>query len=82
MAKHTFNLHTINSFIRNGWREPTTWIGLVLLFGWVYHSEIHQLIKNILTSDKLSEQLVTTVSHALDTIVTAVAGYLVLKTKS
>jgi predicted nucleic acid-binding Zn finger protein len=78
----SLSIHTLKSFIKRGWCECSTWVGGILLFGWVYHNEIHALIHKILTSDKLSDQLIDTIAHAFDSIATAFATYLVLKTKS
>ena len=50
--------HSLNSFITKGLKEYTTWIGIVILFGWIFSKEIHQLISNILTSHELSIRIV------------------------
>lgn len=54
MQKKLLDFHNITSFIANGLKEWTTYLGIiVLLFGWWYHKEINQLIIGVLTSPEL-----------------------------
>jgi hypothetical protein len=36
--------HSIKSFLTHGYKERSTLIGVIILFGWVYHKEINQLV--------------------------------------
>ncbi len=65
-------MHNLKSLINQGLKERSTWIGIALLiFGWMYHHEIHILIKNVLTSMSLSE-------HIVDGLATLVAFLFIL----
>jgi len=45
--------HDLNSFIKEGWKQPSTWLGIIILFGWIYNKEIDKLIIEVLTSSQL-----------------------------
>ena len=61
-------LHTFDSFVKNAWKEPSTWIGVALLCGWLYHNEIHALVKNVLSSKELLTGIVTIILNISATI--------------
>lgn len=64
-------IHDFNSFFYDGgWKTPFSIFGYMVLFGWCFHSEIHQLITNILTSNTLAQ-------HACDGIAT-LFGFLMI----
>lgn len=56
--------HNSNSFIPQAFHEFSTYIGIIILFGWIYHQELNQLIINILTSN----QLLTNIINGLATL--------------
>lgn len=63
--------HTIKSFIKSGFKERSTWVGIsIILFGIFYHKEINQLIINILGSNEL-------VTSIIDTLATFVGALLI-----
>ena len=55
-------LHSLNSFIEKGLKEYTTWIGFIILFGWIFHKEIHQLIVNVLSSPEFIAKVIDGIS--------------------
>jgi hypothetical protein len=63
--------HNIKSFLTHGYKERSTLIGIAVLFGWVYHKEINQLVINILTSPEL-------VTKVIDGLVTLFAGLAII----
>jgi nicotinamide riboside transporter PnuC len=62
-------LHTWESFIEHGLHERSTYVGLVIIiFGFLYHTEINTLIKNILTSPQLTSAIIDTIATLFGTI--------------
>lgn len=53
--------HTPGSFLKFGWKQPSTWIGIFLLCWFVYsfYGDIHTLIHNILIDTGLVEKIIT-----------------------
>jgi len=69
-------MHNIKSFIFQGLKEHSTWIGIFgIAFGIVFYNDIHTMIHKILTSDEL-------VNRLCDIIATVISTYLVLKKQS
>lgn len=70
--------HTWKSFINQGLRERTTYVGLaIIIFTWLYYREINTLIINVLTSPQLASTIITKV---IDTVATIVgAGFIIYK---
>jgi len=63
--------HSIKSFLTHGYKERSTLIGVIILFGWIYHKEINQLVINVLTSPEL-------VTKVIDGLVTLLAGLAII----
>lgn len=60
------NCHSWSSFKLCGFKEITTWLGIILICGgWYYHKEIDILIRHILASP----ELVTKIINGLGTLV-------------
>ena len=57
--------HSIGSFIEGGYKDAYSIIGYIMLFGWIYHHEIDQLIKTILGSDKLATSLINIITTGI-----------------
>lgn len=52
-------MHNLKSFLSSGLKEWTTWVGVsVLCFVILYHSQINQLIINILTNPLLANKAI------------------------
>ena len=61
-------MHNFTSFIKQGLKEWTTWLGIALVvFGWFYYKEINQLIKNVLTSPEMTTKIIDGLSTAFGT---------------
>lgn len=51
-------LHNLSSFVNKGLKEKSTWLGLIIIiFGWSFYKEIHQLISNILLSPEFANKI-------------------------
>jgi hypothetical protein len=72
MNKILKKLHSFDTFIKFGLREKSTWIGILLLFGWVYHKEIDALITRVLTSNELATYLINGVATAIGLLAMAI----------
>jgi hypothetical protein len=61
-------IHTPKSFCQYGWKQLSTWIGLVLLamfFVCIFYQDLHTLVHNVLTSNSLSEKIITGLGGAV-----------------
>ena len=57
--------HTLESFIRKGLSEWTTWVGIaMLILGCLYYKEINQLITHVLTSQLLADKIINGLAAA------------------
>ena len=79
-------LHTWETFLNQGLRERTTYVGLaIIIFGWLYYREINILIINILTSPQLVSTIIssipaTLIAKGIDSVATIVgAGSIIYK---
>lgn len=69
-------LHSVESFIKRGLSEWSTWVGIaMLIFGGLYYKEINELIKHILISPLLAEKIVNGIAAA------AAFGFILYKQK-
>ncbi len=56
-------IHSFNSFFYDGgWKTPLSICGYVIICGWLFRSDIHQLIHNILTSQELANKLADSIA--------------------
>ena len=75
-------LHNITSFFEHGIKEKSTWIGIAILFGWLFHDGIHTLINNILINpflaNSISRGIGTIIDKISDSTATFVGGLLTI----
>ena len=76
-------LHNIQTFITHGLKEKSTYIGgILLIFGWIYHNDIHTLIHNVLINPNLDDAIVIMIGKIIDkisdSVATTIASILVL----
>lgn len=50
--------HTPKTFLQKGFLERSTWIGILIICGWLYHKEINQLIINVFNNPALPTRLI------------------------
>ncbi len=53
-------IHTPTTFLKFGWKQPSTWIGLAILIWFIYsfYGDIHTLIHNVLINPELVVQII------------------------
>jgi hypothetical protein len=75
-------LHNLKSFFKYAPYEKSTWIGILLWYGWVFQGDIHVLIHNVLTSPTLASSIVKDLMILLDKLsdifATFIGGVLVI----
>jgi hypothetical protein len=55
-------IHSPKSFCQYGWKQLSTWVGislLIIFFICLFYQDLHTLIHNVLTSNSLSEKIIT-----------------------
>lgn len=57
-------LHTIKSFSKHGWKQASTWLG-ILIFVCIFYNDVLILVHNVLTSETLSEKIAAGLAGAI-----------------
>jgi len=75
-------LHNLRSFLKYAPYEKSTWLGILLWYGWVFQGDMHVLIHNVLTSQALANSIVKDLimlfDKLSDMLATFIGGILVV----